>query len=320
MSSSKYSWLQMPWTRRKLAAGVDDEDLVRAVDPGHLHRPVGDLVDAEEVDPSHAAALGGCAAAPARRRPTSPRAARAGAPARRLERHPRDDRLEEAEDDELARLVGRDAAALEVEELALVDRADRARVGRAAAVGLVDLEATGWPPSASPSRGSSRTRRGSCRSRSRCGRSMIMPFMNERARSSRAPLDSRLPVVSRPTWRVYEVRSNSWSSPPNTISTCSTELRSPSRRLSTRLRTSREPSWASAQWSVAPSPITAWRCWNATGRGAELLEAGDGEAGVAPEGDLERCRRRAPGRRRRRDRAGRPRAPRRSRPTRRRRG
>ena len=54
--------------------------------------------------------------------------------------HPRDDRLEEAEDDELARLVGRDAAALEVEQLGLVDRADRARVGRAAAVRLVDLE------------------------------------------------------------------------------------------------------------------------------------------------------------------------------------
>ena len=30
----------------------------------------------------------------------------------------------------------------------------------------------------------------------------IMPFMNERARSSRAPFDSRLPVVSRPAWWV----------------------------------------------------------------------------------------------------------------------
>ena len=38
---------------------------------------------------------------------------------------------------------------------------------------------------------------------------MIMPFMNDRALSSSAPFDSRLPVVSRPTWRVYEVRSNS---------------------------------------------------------------------------------------------------------------
>ena len=70
--------------------------------------------------------------------------------------------------------------------------------------------------------------------------------------------------MSRPMWVVYEVRSNSWSSPPNTISTCSTELRSPSSRLSTRLRTSRPPSWASAQWSVAPSPIRASRCWKAT--------------------------------------------------------
>ena len=59
------------------------------------------------------------------------------------QRDPRDDRLEEAEHDELARLVGRDAAALEVEQLGLVDRADRAGVRRAAAVGLVDLEADG---------------------------------------------------------------------------------------------------------------------------------------------------------------------------------
>ena len=91
----------------------------------------------------------------------------------------------------------------------------------------------------------------------------IMPFMNDRALSSSAPFDSRLPVVSRPRWRVYEVRSNSCSPPPNTISTCSTVLRSPSSRLSTRLRTSRDPSCASAQWSAAPSPITALRCWNA---------------------------------------------------------
>ena len=111
----------------------------------------------------------------------------------------------------------------------------------------------------------------------------IMPFMYDRASSSRAPFDSRLPVVSRPTWRVYEVRSNSWSPPPNTISTCSTELRSPSSRLSTRLRTSRDPSWASAQWSVAPSPMTALRCWKATVVVGELLEAGDLEPRVAPE-------------------------------------
>ena len=112
----------------------------------------------------------------------------------------------------------------------------------------------------------------------------IMPFMNERALSISAPLDSRLPVVSRPMWRVYEVRSNSWSAPPNTISTCSTVLRSPSRRLSTRLRTRREPSWASAQWSVAPSPMTAWRCWNATIVVGQLLEAGDLEPRLAARG------------------------------------
>src|SRR3954447_14510988 len=58
-----------------------------------------------------------------------------------LERHPCHDGLEKAEHDELARLVGRDAAALEVEQLVLVDRTDGRAVHRAAAVGLVDLEA-----------------------------------------------------------------------------------------------------------------------------------------------------------------------------------
>ena len=98
--------------------------------------------------------------------------------------------------------------------------------------------------------------------------------------------------MSRPMWRVYEVRSNSCSSAPNTISTCSTELRSPSSRLSTRLRTSRPPSWASAQWSVAPSPIdglamlerrpcSAARSWmlatasSAPGREMDLERAGE---------------------------------------------
>ena len=111
----------------------------------------------------------------------------------------------------------------------------------------------------------------------------IIPFMNERARSSSAPFDSRLPVVSRPTWRVYDVRSNSWSAPPNTISTCSTELRSPSSRLSTRLRTRREPSCASAQWRVAPSPIDGVAVLERDGRGGQLLEAGDLEPRVAAE-------------------------------------
>ena len=96
--------------------------------------------------------------------------------------------------------------------------------------------------------------------------------------------------MSRPMWRVYEVRSNSWSSAPNTISTCSTELRLPASRLSTRLRTSRPPSWASAQWSVAPSPISAWRCWNATVPVGEVLDRRDLEARAGREMDLERAR------------------------------
>src|SRR5437899_11365173 len=56
------------------------------------------------------------------------------------ERHARHDWLEEAEHDELASLIGRDAAALEVEGLGLIDRSDRARMGGPAAVRLVDLE------------------------------------------------------------------------------------------------------------------------------------------------------------------------------------
>ena len=112
----------------------------------------------------------------------------------------------------------------------------------------------------------------------------IMPFMNDRASSSSAPFDSRLPVVSRPMWRVYDVRSNSWSAPPKTISTCSTELRSPSSRLSTRLRTSRDPSWASAQWSVAPSPMTRVPVLERDGRGGQLLEAGDRRARASRRG------------------------------------
>ena len=57
------------------------------------------------------------------------------------QRDARDDRLEEAEDDELARHVARHAAAHQVEDLGLVDRPDRARVGCTSDVGLVDLEA-----------------------------------------------------------------------------------------------------------------------------------------------------------------------------------
>src|SRR3954452_5099548 len=52
------------------------------------------------------------------------------------ERDAGNDWLEEPEDDELPRFVGRDAAALQVEQLALVDRPDGARVGGAAAIGL----------------------------------------------------------------------------------------------------------------------------------------------------------------------------------------
>ena len=54
------------------------------------------------------------------------------------QRHARDHRLQEAEHDELAGLIRRDPAAFEVEELGLVDRADGARMGSAAAIGIGD--------------------------------------------------------------------------------------------------------------------------------------------------------------------------------------
>src|SRR3954447_1575810 len=63
---------------------VDHEDLIGPVHPGHRHRAIGDLVDTEEVDPSHAAAR----VTPRRRsrsrlrRPTWLRATCAGAPGR----------------------------------------------------------------------------------------------------------------------------------------------------------------------------------------------------------------------------------------------
>ena len=94
--------------------------------------------------------------------------------------------------------------------------------------------------------------------------------------------------MSRPMWRVYEVRSKNWCSPPNTISTCSTLLRSPSRRLSTRLLTSRAPSWASAQCSVAPSPIDGVPVLEGDGRLGQLLEARDRQLRLATERDLQR--------------------------------
>ncbi len=87
--------------------------------------------------------------------------------------------------------------------------------------------------------------------------------MSSISRSS-AAFERRSPVVFLPMCVVYDVRSNSCSSAPNTISTCSTELRSPISRLSTRERTRRPPSCASAHCSVAPSPMVAARCWIAT--------------------------------------------------------
>ena len=52
--------------------------------------------------------------------------------------------------------------------------------------------------------------------------------------------------------------------------------------LSTRERTRRPPSWASAQRRSAPSPMSARRCWNDDMVGAQLLEAGHRQPGMAP--------------------------------------
>ena len=164
------------------------------------------------------------------------------------QRDPRHDRLKEAEHDELACLVGRDAAALEVEELRLVDRADRAGVCCPSAIRLVDLE-----------RGDG--------DRARVTRQVHPELAEEAVRADGALLDRDEalhvgpgPVEQRPLGEevagrvapdVGRVRSQveELLDDPKTISTCSTELRSPSRRLSIRLRTRRPPSWASAQWS-----------------------------------------------------------------------
>ena len=203
MSSSKYSWLQMPWTAWHVTVRVDHEDLVGAVHPGHLHRALGDLVDAEQVDPSHAAAVSRGGVAPGRDPGIPLRLEQLAQAVLGVgERDAGDDRLEEAEDDELARLVGRDAAALEVEELGLVDRARPSSSAPRGGSRAGRSRGSGWRRSGPPSRGSSRTRRGSCPSRPRLRSMTIMPFMYARAASSSAPFDSRLPVVSRPMWRV----------------------------------------------------------------------------------------------------------------------
>ena len=80
--------------------------------------------------------------------------------------------------------------------------------------------------------------------------------------------------MSRPTWRVYEVRSKSWSSEPNTISTCSTVApvagRAGCRPGSGRAarRAGRAPSGARR-----PRRSAASRCWKHDLARAELLDA-----------------------------------------------
>ena len=166
-----------PLVGADLAFGVHDEHLVRAVDPAHLHRAVRDLGEVHQVDAPHAAE-----ADPA---PESVPLAAAPwddaahfvleQPAQPIlglrERDAGHDRLEEPEHDELARLLGRDAAALEVEELGLVDRARRTRSARRGGSPAGRSRGSGWRRRGPAGTGSSRTRRGSCPCRRRACRS-----------------------------------------------------------------------------------------------------------------------------------------------------
>ena len=110
--------------------------------------------------------------------------------------------------------------------------------------------------------------------------------------------------MSRPTWRVYEVRSKSWSAEPKTISACSTDAPSPSRRLSIRDRTTRQPSWASAQRTVAPAADDADAAGRRPGRRAKSWSQANESTSRRPAGPRW-CRRRTPAAPARRPRRGR---------------
>ena len=268
MSSSKYSWLQMPWIACEVAVRVDHEHLVGAVDPDHLHRR---RRGPRRRRAGRSVSRGGGRLAASRRRcPASHFASSSVAQAilRVGQRDARDDRLEEAEDDELARLVGRDARGSRGR------RAGSRRSGRRS-----------WQCAARRQSGWSISRRGIATERAAFER-----FIPNSPRKLSVPTavfsidDQALHVASGPRRAARPSTAGCRScrgrrggctrsgrragrSPPKTISTCSTELRSPASRLSTRLRTSRAPSWASAQWSVAPSPMTAVAVLERDGRG-----------------------------------------------------
>src|SRR4029078_11164270 len=217
-----------------LAPGVDHDDLVRLVDEGHLHRALGHLVDREQVDPAgHAAALAGAGPAAhfaSSRSRRSSRALSSGTRATTGSRKPSTMNLRASSGG--TRRLSRENTWLgpigpPAEECAARRQSgcSISSEGMATARAAFDRFMPNSPRNESVPPADFSI--------------VIRPFMKLRDRSRSAPFDRRLPVVSRPRWRVYEVRSNSCCSPPKTISPCATELRSPSRRLSTRDRTSR---------------------------------------------------------------------------------
>ena len=196
--------------------------------------------------------------------PTWPRAARAGDPAR-PQRHSGHDRLQVPEHDELARLVGIDASALQVEELGLVDRADGAGMSDAPAVGLVDLEARDRHRPSLPGQQHAELAKVAVRPVGwHIDRRKALHVGPRAVREGalREQVAGRVPAgVARVGRQVEELIGR-----PKMISACSTVEPSPSRVLSMRLRIIRHPSWARAQRRSAPCRATAERCWKATGR------------------------------------------------------
>src|SRR5215216_6769510 len=147
LSSSKYSWLQTPWTAVKSppllitrtwsvpsTTTIFISPSATSSTPSRSIRLIPESrVAAAQVVVGSRGRRGCSTGVPLLLEQVSQ------AVALGLEGDAGDDWLEETEDDELASLIGRDAPALEVEELRLVDRADGAGVSRPTAVGLVDL-------------------------------------------------------------------------------------------------------------------------------------------------------------------------------------
>ena len=124
----------------------------------------------------------------------------------------------------------------------------------------------------------------------------IMPFMNERAAIEQGALGQQVagrvpPDVARVGGQVEQLvaRRRRRSRPARRSSG---RPRAGCRRGCGRAAT---PSWASAQWRVAPSPMTACRCWNATVVGGSSWRLATASLRVARRGRPRASRRRATG-------------------------